>query len=59
MESTTASTWIQSISLVIVEGADYVESTLHVSKCRIMQEQVTPIGILYAHMHLLENTHTS
>ena len=29
-DTVTTSTWIQSISMVIIEGADYVESTLHV-----------------------------
>jgi len=29
-ETVTTSTWIQSISMIIIEGADYVESTLHV-----------------------------
>ena len=45
MEDTiNTSTWIQSMSLLIIEGADYVESTLHVREL-----------ILFLNLKLLED----
>lgn len=45
-ETVNTSTWIQSISLIIIEGADYVESTLHVPFFHFILELLLVIWIL-------------